>query len=291
MNDKRTNIIMAAMTLFSEKGVHATSMQEIADQSKVSKGTIYTYFSSKEDLLLSIFHFFHDSIKTHILNSDNIDLSPKEKFIQQINLFLQERKKYKGFFKMVHREQLITSRKDLHQLIINIQFETFKWFKSILYDMYGEKVTPYLPDGCLIIESLMSSYLRISMFDESMVDVGRMATFIVNRVENILSAMFSNDEKPLLPIDFFEQVESRYVGVVPKKTDIEDLLKRIEDVIEDGEFTDEKRQELQSSLHFISEEIKKDNPQAFLIKGVISNFEGIKEIEPYQKDLIHLLKL
>ena len=98
MNDKRTNIIMAAMTLFSEKGVHATSMQEIADQSKVSKGTIYTYFSSKEDLLLSIFHFFHDSIKTHILNSDNIDLSPKEKFIQQINLFLQERKKYKGFF-------------------------------------------------------------------------------------------------------------------------------------------------------------------------------------------------
>lgn len=291
MSDKRTTIIIAAMTLFSEKGVHATSMQEVADQGKVSKGTIYTYFSSKDELLLSIFNYFHDSIKDHIIEASHIDLPPKEKFIKQIDMFLQERKKYKGFFKMVHREQLITSRKDLHQLIININFETFNWYRRILLDIYGEKAIPYLPDGCLMIEALMSNYLRILMLDESLVDIENMAAFIVRRVDNILTAMISSGEKPLLPVDMFEQVEARYVGKVPEETDVESLLKKIGDLMDDIEMGEEKHQELQNSLHFIESEIQKENPQTFLIKGVLSNFDGFKDIEPYRKKLIQLLEL
>jgi AcrR family transcriptional regulator len=291
MNDKRTTILIAAMTLFSENGVHATSMQEVADKSNVSKGTIYTYFSSKEDLLLSIFNYFHDSIKTHISESNHIELPPKEKFIKQIELFLQERKQYKGFFKMVHREQLITSRKDLHQLIINIQFETFKWFRSILLEIYGDKVIPYLPDGCLIVEALMSNYLRISLFDESLVNMDHMATFIVRRIDTILTAMINDEEKPLLPTNLFDIIEARYVGKVPQEMDAETVLKKIGELVKTIEITSDKRQELKNSLSFIVDEIRKDAPQNFLIKGVLSNFDGIKEIDPYRQKLLQLLKI
>lgn len=52
--EKRVNIINSAITLFAEKGFNDTSMLEIARRSKVAEGTVYDYFGSKENLLISI---------------------------------------------------------------------------------------------------------------------------------------------------------------------------------------------------------------------------------------------
>lgn len=41
----------AGMTLFQEKGVENTTLQEICELAGVSKGTIFNYFSSKEDIV------------------------------------------------------------------------------------------------------------------------------------------------------------------------------------------------------------------------------------------------
>jgi len=47
-------ILEAAARVFAQKGYHAATTKEIAAQAGVSEGTIYNYFQSKEDLLLSI---------------------------------------------------------------------------------------------------------------------------------------------------------------------------------------------------------------------------------------------
>ena len=44
-------IMSVALKLFAEKGYHASSISQIAAKAKVSKGLMYNYFSSKEDLL------------------------------------------------------------------------------------------------------------------------------------------------------------------------------------------------------------------------------------------------
>lgn len=44
-------IYKAGMTLFQEKGFTNTTLQEICELAGVSKGTIFNYFSSKEDIL------------------------------------------------------------------------------------------------------------------------------------------------------------------------------------------------------------------------------------------------
>ncbi len=51
---KRTKIIEAAEKLFFNKGYENTKMQEIADDLKIAKGTLYIYFQSKQDLYLAI---------------------------------------------------------------------------------------------------------------------------------------------------------------------------------------------------------------------------------------------
>lgn len=53
---KRLRIIEAAVDIFSQKGFHEATLEDVARKSKVGKGTIYLYFTSKEDLLASLFH-------------------------------------------------------------------------------------------------------------------------------------------------------------------------------------------------------------------------------------------
>jgi TetR/AcrR family transcriptional regulator, cholesterol catabolism regulator len=48
------NVIVAATTVMSERGYSATSIQEIADRVGVLKGSLYHYFSSKEELLFRV---------------------------------------------------------------------------------------------------------------------------------------------------------------------------------------------------------------------------------------------
>jgi AcrR family transcriptional regulator len=50
----RDRILSAAEKLFSSKGYYDTSMDEIVSESQLSKGAIYGYFESKEDLFVAL---------------------------------------------------------------------------------------------------------------------------------------------------------------------------------------------------------------------------------------------
>ena len=50
----RLEIMDAATHVFSRKGYHNATLDEIAQEAEFSKGALYLYFSSKEDLLFSI---------------------------------------------------------------------------------------------------------------------------------------------------------------------------------------------------------------------------------------------
>lgn len=52
-NDKRPRILAAAQEVFAEHGFDAAHMEEVARRAHVGKGTLYNYYASKEDLLVS----------------------------------------------------------------------------------------------------------------------------------------------------------------------------------------------------------------------------------------------
>ena len=52
---KRERILDAAVRVFARKGFHATRVSEVAKAAGVADGTIYLYFESKDQLLVSLF--------------------------------------------------------------------------------------------------------------------------------------------------------------------------------------------------------------------------------------------
>lgn len=51
--ERRTQILEAAAQVFSDHGYHGATIRQIAERAGLAEGTIYLYFSSKRDLLLT----------------------------------------------------------------------------------------------------------------------------------------------------------------------------------------------------------------------------------------------
>ncbi|MEE4116768.1 MAG: TetR/AcrR family transcriptional regulator [Marinilabiliaceae bacterium] len=60
---KRSLIMNVALELFAGEGYHSASISKIASRAGISKGLMYNYFSSKEDLLNSIIQDGLDQLK------------------------------------------------------------------------------------------------------------------------------------------------------------------------------------------------------------------------------------
>ena len=54
--ERREAILNAAARVFAERGPSQTTMEDIADEAEVSKGTLYLYFKSKDELFVALTH-------------------------------------------------------------------------------------------------------------------------------------------------------------------------------------------------------------------------------------------
>lgn len=72
---QRQEMLAAAIELFSEKGYHNVSMQEIAGKAEFAVGTLYKFFRNKEDLysalLVELADKFHDALIYAIEEADD----------------------------------------------------------------------------------------------------------------------------------------------------------------------------------------------------------------------------
>jgi AcrR family transcriptional regulator len=78
MTPVRARVLTAAVELFASKGFDGTSVQEIVQRAEVTKGAMYHYFTSKDDLLYEI---YHSLISAQLADLDEIlsrQLSPPE---------------------------------------------------------------------------------------------------------------------------------------------------------------------------------------------------------------------
>lgn len=69
----RERILEAALDVFSIKGYHDTRMDEIVDESKTSKGSIYFHFPNKEQLFLALVDQFADLLEKRVISAIEIE--------------------------------------------------------------------------------------------------------------------------------------------------------------------------------------------------------------------------
>lgn len=99
---RREEIIEAAQRVFFEKGLQAATMDEIAEAAELSKGTIYLYYKSKEDLYLAVMlrgtQILYDMFAAAIATDE-----PTLKKIATLGeIYYRFFIEYKNYFRMFH---------------------------------------------------------------------------------------------------------------------------------------------------------------------------------------------
>ncbi|NDA82219.1 MAG: TetR/AcrR family transcriptional regulator [Actinobacteria bacterium] len=61
-DERRAQLLVAALEIFTASGYHAASMDEIAERANVSKPVLYQHFPSKLDLYLAVLDLHIDSL-------------------------------------------------------------------------------------------------------------------------------------------------------------------------------------------------------------------------------------
>lgn len=104
--EKKREIALSSIDVFIEKGLQRATVEEIAKNAGVAKGTVYNYFSSKEEIVVTIWDYFETVRAEYVDNEVKNINSTKEKFkvYFQFYKFIDEKLLDKLFF--LYREYL-----------------------------------------------------------------------------------------------------------------------------------------------------------------------------------------
>jgi len=91
--DKRRVILDAAVRVFARQGFHTCRVADIADEAKVAYGLVYHYFSSKEEILDTLFLERWDIMLAAIAQADAEQGAPSAK-LQAIAGFIVDSYRY-----------------------------------------------------------------------------------------------------------------------------------------------------------------------------------------------------
>jgi AcrR family transcriptional regulator len=134
---RRNEILQAALKLFSQKGYHQTSINEIAKEAQFSVGSLYGFFKNKEDLFLTLFNSEIEEIEDYI----NGRTGQVQDLKERINTMVQSLFEYfEGHWEAfnilaLNRTTLDLSLKDnLGEMIHNRQLQflkiTLEWIRD-----------------------------------------------------------------------------------------------------------------------------------------------------------------
>jgi TetR/AcrR family transcriptional regulator, fatty acid metabolism regulator protein len=104
INDKRRQILDAAVRVFARRGYHTCRVDEIAKEAGISHGLVYHYFSSKEEVLETIFRENWEALLAAISSVEESDDPPREQLRKVGAIFLRSWRDMPDLVRVMIRE-------------------------------------------------------------------------------------------------------------------------------------------------------------------------------------------
>lgn len=250
-------IIDSALTLFAEKGIEATSIQQITAHCGISKGAFYLSFKSKEELVHSIIEYFMNNITKEV---DQAVKQAKDSSNQLHIYFAQmfhSLSKYTSFAEILMQESVSTISKELIEKIQYYNMIANKNLEKLLFTVFGEQINGKQYDLIIIINGMIQAYLKWMFEYKRPFDIEKLASSLVEKITLLAlnsTEIFLTDAAIMYPPITSYSIENM----------IEELTLLAQETT--GEI------ELQSAQLLI-EELNQTQPRKAIILGLIKNLE------------------
>lgn len=89
MMEKQEKILITALKLFVQNGFHGTPTSKIAKEAGVANGTLFHYYQTKEDLIVSLYLYVKSKMGKYIEENSSQESDIKELFKEQFQLVME----------------------------------------------------------------------------------------------------------------------------------------------------------------------------------------------------------
>ncbi len=137
--ERKSALMDAALTLFSERDFHEVTVEEIAERAGLSKGTVYLYFENKENLFLSIIQDRTDALISRIRRAIRSHRTYEERLNKLVLSWLGFFEEQKAYFKLVHSEKSRIDARSKQSMHVHMQ-QSYIEMKKLLTGFIEEGI-------------------------------------------------------------------------------------------------------------------------------------------------------
>lgn len=191
-NDKKQRLLNTAFTLFTQKGIKDTSIQEIVDNANVAKGTFYLYFKDKYEIQNILIakkseKLFNDALEK--LHKNYIESFP-DQIIFIINNIIDELQKQPTLLKFISKNlSWGVYNKSILKIYENSEKKEDSLFNLFLKGVEENNINLKNPEVTLfMIIELVSSTCFTSILEKEPLPIEEYKPFLYDVIRQFLKA-------------------------------------------------------------------------------------------------------
>lgn len=263
MNVRKQQVLLTAQRLFVERGFSTTSVQDILEESGISKGTFYNYFSSKNECLMAILEHAKDvsTFKRRKLLVGQ-DISNPNVLTEQIAVQLQvnhEQNMLSLFEAIFH-----SGEQELRDFVKKHFTDELLWLTQRIIDIYGKDIAPHAFDCAIMLIGMLQNitHIWISHFNNAL-DTSKPIRFVMRRMDAIVADLIHTNDI-LLNKDMIskKETEQRVYSRLELLTQLTGFYKGLESPSPQGK----------QYAQFLIDELKLEHPRVYLIETISQSF-------------------
>jgi AcrR family transcriptional regulator len=173
-DERKAQILNAAELVFTKKGLDSARMDDIAEETGLSKGTIYLYFKSKDALIIAILERFFQGI-FQLLNKRNKE---PQSAIEAIDQFTDEAiRNYKRMLRLMPVAYEFLALAFRNKTVQKALSQYFKHFMEVLVPIIqrgidsGEFRNVDPGETAIAVGAIYEGTILLWVYDKSLIDI------------------------------------------------------------------------------------------------------------------------
>ncbi|WP_339267201.1 TetR/AcrR family transcriptional regulator [Paenibacillus sp. FSL K6-1330] len=288
----KEKILQSAIRFFAEKGYQATSIQDIADDCSIAKGSIYKFYGSKEELYISILHKRQQDMIDAVERIRKRELPKRETFLEEIayqfDFFIEH-----GYYISRDHNELPPANSDkIGSVIHQLQLNMFRYYQDILIRHYGDAISEWKWDATAIFNGLIREYTFHVLFGFKPLVQKELTVFIAERMDGLVEGLAQRPPRPLLTDELMKEYSMINLEALTYTQEIRRtaLMDMIESIIPDLSITNSRKKDLSDVAAMLREEFIKEQPRSFLIQALLRDLSSETELGFYTSQLQQLIR-
>ncbi|WP_448547530.1 TetR/AcrR family transcriptional regulator [Thalassotalea fusca] len=284
---KRDLIMSTAKTLFIEKGFRGTTIASIAESAGIAKGSVYSYFSSKLDIVQAL--FLQSDEKNQQLVDQLLENSQKngvqfleEYLVQEFQEALNERTFIQAFLS----EEMVIMDANVMAVVQECRINYHFSQQKVLHHAYGDTITPWLYDIVSLVNGLLQEYMIYLTLDDANFSIQRCAKLLAFCLDSAINALQTSNVKPLLTQDNFPLTQ----GIDNSERQHLQAVQILENITQEAQdMSSVQKQQVLETVSLISAELDSEVINTILVRALIANLRPYGELNVYRRRLADVL--